>query len=126
MPTDAFTQQEVNNLWEDFLNQLKNNNRRRIYGSLSSSNLQRKSDYQLELELHAQTQQEAFNEVKPELTRFLREQLNNFSLHIDASISATTDAPKLEPYSPEEKYQYLVERNPHIAELKKRLRLDLD
>jgi hypothetical protein len=58
------------------------------------------------------------------LLPWLREKLNHFGLRLESEVLATQTT-QLEPYTPEEKYQYLVKKNPALAELRKKLNLEL-
>ena len=55
---------------------------------------------------------------------FLREKLNNFSLQFTVKIAKS--AKNLEPYSAEEKFQYMVAKNPNLLLLKQKLDLDVE
>ncbi len=78
----------------------------------------------MELKLENEIQQSFFNEEKGDLLRFMRDKLNNYSLQFEITI--TKDKQVLEPYSPQEKFEYMVKKNPHLLELKRRLDLDIE
>ncbi len=78
----------------------------------------------MELKLENEIQQSFFNEEKGDLLRFIRQKLNNYSLQFEITI--TKDKQVLEPYSPQEKFEYMVKKNPHLLELKRRLDLDIE
>ncbi len=78
----------------------------------------------VELKLENEIQQSFFNEEKGDLLRFMRDKLNNYSLQFEITI--TKDKQVLEPYSPQEKFEYMVKKNPHLLELKRRLDLDIE
>ena len=54
---------------------------------------------------------------------FLRKALNNFSIVINVIVKESEDKKFI--YTPEEKYQRLIEVNPMLAKLRKELDLDL-
>lgn len=78
----------------------------------------------MELQLENDIQEAFFNEERTELLRFMRDKLNNFSLQFE--IHKIQGTKKLEPYSPQEKYKYMLEKNPHLALLKQKLDLDIE
>jgi DNA polymerase-3 subunit gamma/tau len=69
-------------------------------------------------------QEQLLNEVKPDLLGYLRHQLQNRLLQISYQI-AQSDA-KRNPYTPQEKFNALIEKNPHLAQLQQRLGLEVD
>jgi len=123
-PKDDFNNNLLTNLWQEYLNILKGLQKKRIYSSLANKELLLKENYTVEIVLDNETQLFLFEEEKPELLKFLREKLNNFSLVFDIKVAES--AKNLEPYSPEEKFKYMVDKNPHLLELKQKLDLDLE
>ncbi|WP_299285842.1 DNA polymerase III subunit gamma/tau [uncultured Mucilaginibacter sp.] len=80
--------------------------------------------YVFELVLENKTQENTFREDKPNLMNFLRSELKNFNIEIQTRIEEQSGSRK--PYSPVEKFQYMVNKNPELAELKKRFNLEID
>lgn len=64
------------------------------------------------------------NNIKSELTGFLREQLKNSSIQVTGQLQ--TGEEKRVIYTNREKFDFLVEKNPMLRELKDRLGLDTD
>lgn len=64
------------------------------------------------------------NNMKVELTAFLREELKNTSLQVTGELSASEDKKVI--YTNREKFDYLADKNPILKELKDRLGLDTD
>jgi DNA polymerase-3 subunit gamma/tau len=124
LPKDDFDTQSLINIWNEYLEIVKSEGRQKIFSSLSNKPLEVKENFVVELKLENEIQQSFFNEEKPELMRFIRQKLNNFSLQFDIKI--TKDKQVLEPYSPQEKFEYMVKKNPHLLELKRRLDLDIE
>ena len=58
-----------------------------------------------------------------ELLQYLRKALNNFSISLDIIVNETLE--KKYAYTPEDKYEKLVEKNKHIELLRKIFELDL-
>jgi DNA polymerase-3 subunit gamma/tau len=57
------------------------------------------------------------------LLQYLRKALNNFSISLDIIVNETLE--KKYAYTPEDKYEKLVEKNKHIELLRKIFELDL-
>ena len=58
------------------------------------------------------------------MLQFLQKRLNNYSLSFNIIIAES--ARQLEPYTADEKYQYMLEKNPHLALLRQKLNLDIE
>jgi DNA polymerase-3 subunit gamma/tau len=76
------------------------------------------------LKLDSQTQMSQLNEFKPLLLEYLRKNLNNFSIELQAEI-APQEAKKM-IYTSQEKFRYLAEKHPVLQDLKAKLGLDLE
>jgi len=123
-PKEGFTEQELLNFWNEFLQKLKEGQERTTYSSLRSSKLILRDNFEVELQIESEAQAQFFESVKRELLLFLRQKLNNFSLTF--LLKKVKTAQTLEPYSAQEKFEYMVKKNKHLLELKKRLDLDLE
>jgi DNA polymerase III subunit gamma/tau len=67
---------------------------------------------------------EQLNGFKTELLSFLRKQLQNYELDIEAIVSVEED--KKIVYTSSDKFNYLAKKNPALLELKQKLGLDID
>lgn len=112
------------NIWKEYLEIIKSEGRQKIYSSLSNKQLTLRENFVVELQLENEIQLSFFQEEKPELLRFMREKLNNFSLLFEIIITKGTQT--LEPYSPQEKFEYMAKKNPYLLELKRKLDLDIE
>ncbi|GAB3541247.1 DNA polymerase III subunit gamma/tau [Spirosoma fluminis] len=63
-------------------------------------------------------------EVKPELLGYLRSQLQNSQIQIEHEVRLQEVKKMI--YSPQDKYNYLAEKNPALHELRKALNLEVD
>lgn len=124
LPSDDFTEGQLQNIWNEYLDQLKEAKKHRVYGSLDNKKLVLKENFLVEIELDSETQRSNFEEEKRALVKFIREKLNNFSIQFETRV--TVNERKLEPYSASEKFQYMAEKNPHLLLLKQKLDLDLE
>jgi DNA polymerase-3 subunit gamma/tau len=64
------------------------------------------------------------NNIKIELTSFLREKLKNYSIQVSGHLTASDDKKVI--YTNRDKFDYLADKNPILKELKDRLGLDTD
>lgn len=124
LPKDDFDETQLENYWGEYLKQIKEAGRKRIYSSLSNKKLHLKEGYKVELVLDNDIQVDFFNEEKTEILTFLRTSLNNFHIQFETRKAVSTKT--LEPYTPQEKYEYMVKKNPLLKTFRERLDLDLE
>ncbi len=86
------------------------------------------SDFELkgdtiELKLVNQTLMELFHELKQDIIDFLRKELRNGGVQLDAILTAEIKEAK--PRTEQEKYNLMVEKNPALKKFRDDLGLDL-
>lgn len=79
---------------------------------------------QITIRLHNAVQDLMLNNMRMELSAFLREKLKNNSITLVGTIIEQDERKVI--YTAREKFDYLVQRNPILKELKDRLGLDTD
>jgi len=121
-PQDDFDLENLEKVWLLFLEKAKAERQRVTLATLSDKPLA-VDGAKVILTLDNNIQEQSFNAIKRELLFFLREKLNNYALSISIKIVEGTQ--KLEPYSPQEKYQYLLEKNPLLDQLRTDLNLEI-
>lgn len=117
---EPFSETELREAWNSFAEQRKKFQAE--YQLLSQP-------YQLEgntimVELLSPVHETMLGNIRSELTAFIREKLKNNSLHVAGRL--LTGEEKKVIYTNREKFEYLVEKNPMLRELKDRLGLDTD
>ncbi len=75
------------------------------------------------LQLDNQIQMDTLTQMKQDLATFLRQRLRNASIQIVAEIVETTTERR--PYTAQEKFEYLANKNPALLELRDKLGLEL-
>jgi DNA polymerase-3 subunit gamma/tau len=75
------------------------------------------------LQLDNQIQMETLVQLKQELATFLRQSLRNASIQIASEIVESTSERR--PYTAQEKFEYLANKNPALLELRDKLGLEL-
>lgn len=70
-------------------------------------------------------QETMLESIKSELTGYLRERLQNNTLHVAGELLTDGEEKKV-IYTNREKFDFLAEKNPMLKELKDRLGLDTD
>jgi hypothetical protein len=78
-------------------------------------------------QLNGEIQEGIFQKIKPDILQILRRKLNNYSIQIDAVIREDDDANgKIKLYTSTDKLNYLLEKSPALADLKRRFGLETD
>lgn len=75
------------------------------------------------LQLDNQIQMDTLTQLKQDLATFLRQRLRNASIQIVSEIVETTTERR--PYTAQEKFEYLANKNPALLELRDKLGLEL-
>jgi len=81
-------------------------------------------DNQVVVHLHHPVQESMLNNMRTELGAFLRDKLRNHSIQVIGELREGEE--KKIRYTNREKFDYLVEKNPMLREMKDRLGLDTD
>jgi DNA polymerase-3 subunit gamma/tau len=124
LPKDGFDQLQLNNLWQDYLNMLRDQDERKLYSSLSNKAIVLKENFEVDIELETEIQLSLFVENQAQLLRFMREKLNNYSLVFTPRVTEIQS--ETEPYSAQEKFSYMAEKNPVLLKLKERLDMEIN
>lgn len=69
-------------------------------------------------------QEDVLNSIKPDLLEFIRNKINNSDIQLESEI-AKDETVKL-MYTSNDKFRYLSEKYPLLADMKKRFGLDTD
>ena len=75
------------------------------------------------LHLDNQIQMDTLTQIKQDLATFLRQRLRNVSIQITAEMLETISERR--PYTAQEKFEYLANKNPALYELREKLGLEL-
>jgi translation elongation factor EF-Ts len=117
---NSFTEEQLRSAWEEFAEQRKKFQAE--YQLLAQPYILQ--DNRVILHLLSPVQDTMLNNIKSELTTHLREKLKNSTILVIGELTETDDKKMM--YTSRDKFEYLVERNPVLRELKERLGLDTD
>ena len=119
--TNDFTQEQLNGVWEQFIETIKKD-KPRIYSILKSSNPQKKSIEQIDFTVKNSLQKEAIEKIEAELMTFVSDKLQNNKLKLEIGIVELEEKQQL--YTDSDKYKYLTEKNANLNKLKQQFNLD--
>ncbi len=116
---EEFTAEELKQKWEQFLTRLEE--RPNLKSTLSTVP-EIKEDFKLLLEIKNRIQDDLIGSIKPELVSWLRKELKNSRIQLVTKISEEVKSPII--YSDSEKFEEMRKKNPDIALLKEKFKLD--
>ena len=117
---ESFSEEQLRETWNAFADHRKKFQAE--YQLLSQS--YRLEENLIVVELLSPVHESMLNNIKSELTAFLREQLKNNTIQVTGQFR--TGEEKKIIYTNREKFDFLAEKNPMLRELKDRLGLDTD
>ena len=122
LPKDAFTESQFLKLWDGYIDRL-NKNGEKIIASIMNANRPKVHVESIEIVFPNSMMEAEFDKMKPKLLRYLREKLNNYGIDFKSIVNEENE--KKFAYTPQEKYNKLLEKNKALAMLKNTFKLDL-
>lgn len=124
MPKNAFTQEQLEKVWDAYANDLKAKGRNSLAAALMSKRPVMLSASSLEFTVNNKALEESINEDKMNFLTFLRQQLNNYDIQLQVVISTAEEKANL--YTATDRYKHLAEKNPAINKLRQAFDLDIE
>jgi DNA polymerase III subunit gamma/tau len=121
---ESFTQQELENVWIKYSNELKAKGKANLGLALSTKMPVLKDQFKVEFSINNKALEEAINEDKMNFLGFLRNELNNFSIQLELTMVQTEDKANL--YTATDRYKRLAEKNPAINKFRQAFDLDIE
>ncbi|MDY7395142.1 DNA polymerase III subunit gamma/tau [Aureibaculum sp. 2210JD6-5] len=121
-PKDDFTEIQFLELWQNQIKKLEKKGVKNLVAILNAD-LPKVKDNKIYLTMPSGMMKTELLKAKPKLLRHFREKLNNYS--IDFVIKVNEENQKKYVYTPQEKYNKLLEKNKALAKLKSKFKLDL-
>lgn len=122
-PKTDFSKEQFDKAWLKFAEHYKAANPD-YYITLTSHMPQLKEDYTIELTLDNKVQDKEIADRKLDILSFLRKELNNYSIQLQTVINKNPEITK--PFTPQEKFKKMAEKNPAIKKLKNEFDLEID
>ncbi|QCX38367.1 DNA polymerase III subunit gamma/tau [Aureibaculum algae] len=121
-PRDEFSEAEFLEFWKQYIEGLEKKGVRNLVAILKAD-IPKVKKNSIQLDMPSAMMKTELLKVKPKLVRYFREKLNNYG--IDLVININEDNQKKFAYTPQEKYNKLLEKNQALALLKSKFKLDL-
>ena len=118
-----FDQKSLLVCWDRVAESMVNSNV--VYALLNQINPILEEDFNIRISVGTRVQSRYLEEVRDELVSSLRKELKNDSLGINIHVEDSASNAKV-VYTAEERYQFLLEKNPQLDEFRKEFQLDID
>lgn len=124
---EPFTIEELQNLWFSYVESIKEE-KPRMYLILSKKSFEFDNKNNLiKIGFISKVQQDEFEiRIKAELLDFLRKNLRNYSIEIESFVNEQPNNDEKRPYTVEERYKYLLQKNPLIEQLRKDFGMEIE
>jgi DNA polymerase-3 subunit gamma/tau len=123
LPNDPFTEEDLLKYWVVFVTKLETDGKYNLAAILQIDTPKLVDDHTIRLEFPNTTNKIEVERQQFELLQYLRKAVNNFSITLDIKVNETME--KKYAYTPEDKYEKLVEKNKHVELLRKTFDLDI-
>lgn len=118
------SQDELLKVWNAYAEEIKKADKMYLFTLMTSNAPLMKPNDVIEVYVEGKEYEKIIREEKVNLLNHLRTRLQNFAL--DFAIKIIEPVAKKQLYTSQEKYQHMAEKNPNLAELRKRFNLDID
>jgi len=122
-PRKPFTESELQTAWKDFQKFLIKKGEKSIASILATDIPTLQENFHIQFILPNKLMEDQLKQAKPKLIKFIRESLNNYGITLNIVVNETIE--KKFAYTPQEKYNKLLEKNAFLKDLKDTFQLDL-
>ena len=122
-PKNSFSEKDLQKTWSEYQKLLIKKGEKSIASILAAADPKLLENFNVQFTLPNKLMKAQLKIGKPKLLKFLREVLNNFSITITVIVNETVE--KKFAYTPQEKYNKLLEINSSLKSLKDTFQLDL-
>lgn len=123
LPQEAVSQEDLNDAWALYVETLRANGNRSLIATLTSEKPVLEG-VMINFKIANIVQEKDMELVRAELMEFLRTKLQNYALDLKTELNQEI-ASKMKFLTERDKYDQMVEKNPVLEELRKKLDLDL-
>ncbi len=123
LPKTPFTESQFSILWKQNIQKLNAKNEKLLASLLNSISFKVVQDFKVELTLPNARMQQEIDKSKGKVLHYFREELQNYA--IDFIYVVNEEEEKKFAYTPQEKYEFLKEKNPLLSDLRRKLDLDV-
>lgn len=122
---DPFTFESLMEKWNSYASQANDKNKKTLHTALTTNSPELKEGFTIEHTLDNKTLFDNFNREKQTFLDFLKRELNNYSIQLQAKLVKNEKA-EVFLYTDKEKFLKLAETKPELLYLKDKLHLDFE
>jgi DNA polymerase-3 subunit gamma/tau len=122
-PEKEFTKEEFEKAWLTYAEQFKQDSPD-LYVTLTSKMPELKDDFTIELTIENVVQEKEIADRKLDMLTFFRNELSNYKLQLQTVVNKNHE--NIKPFTPQEKFKKMAEKNPAIKKLKDKFDLEID
>lgn len=122
--SNVFTQEMLNETWQQFLTTLENDNIS-LFATLNKNKPVLGKNFVITITLDNITQQDELEFKEGKLLHFLKQKLGNSKISFVFVVEKNNQSEQ-KLYKPTEKFQYMMQINPNLAKFKEQLDLDIE
>ena len=122
-PKDSFTEKELIETWTNYQKLLLKKGQKSIASILATNLPSIKENNEIEFTLSNNLMKDQLKQEKVKILKYIRENLNNYSIQLKIIVNEKEE--KKFAYTPLEKYNKLLEKNPMLKQLKDTFQLEL-
>ena len=119
----SFNQSDLNMVWPKITEMMINS--QVIYALLKQINPILEKDFKIRISVGSRVQSKYFEEARDEIIPLLRTELKNDAISVIVKVEESGSNAKI-VYTAEERYQFLLEKNPQLDDFRKEFQLDID
>lgn len=121
---EPFTYEQLMLYWNQYANQTKEDGKINVYTIMTASEPLLETPEEITVHVEHKIQEGQLQDEMIDLLNFLRPRLKNFNISIQCKQVTRAVVNRL--YTNVERYQYLVDKNPKLEEMRKRFNLDVN
>jgi DNA polymerase III subunit gamma/tau len=115
---------DLQTVWNNFTESIKKKNKINLFSTLTARKPVQEDETTLSFSVSNQVQEDEINMLKTDLVVYLRSEMKNPALQFKIIVDKITSEKK--PYTGEEKFQHMVEKNPALHKLRQQFNLEID
>ena len=120
---ESFSQEQLIDCWNHYANKAKDEGKINVYTLLSNADPKLEDGDVIIVHIEHKLQESLIQDEMIDLLNTIRPKLKNFNITIKTKQVERVAVNRL--YTSTEKYQYLLEKNPKLEEMRKRFNLDI-
>lgn len=115
---------DLETVWTNFAESFKKKNKLNLHSTLTARKPTQEDETTISFSVSNQVQEDEINTLKTDLIVYLRTEMKNPAIQFKIIVDKTESEKK--PYTGEEKFQHMAEKNPAMNKLRQQFNLEID